>query len=123
VFGRAAGAAAAAKRSKPNAQRSRHCRRTPATIALAAPRPLPQRQGQGTTTAKLRATHAEGHAGTAAVFRTGETLQAGAEPASHEVHRRHRRHRDLRTVRMVWNTDLIETLEFDNLIVAGRGDR
>ncbi|MGI8839312.1 MAG: succinate dehydrogenase flavoprotein subunit, partial [Caulobacteraceae bacterium] len=50
----------------------------------------------------------------AAVFRTGETLQSGAERLDAIQARR----RDLHVTDrgLIWNTDLVETLEFENLI-------
>jgi succinate dehydrogenase / fumarate reductase flavoprotein subunit len=69
----------------------------------------------GTPTAKLRATMQKAMQEDCAVFRTGETLQSGVKRIG-EV---------LSAVSdicvtdrgLIWNTDLIETLEFDNLIV------
>jgi len=50
-----------------------------------------------------------------AVFRTGETLQSGVKRVA-EVHAAMS---DLKVSdrSLIWNSDLIETLEFDNLIV------
>ena len=50
-----------------------------------------------------------------AVYRTGETLQEGSK-LIHEVWKGKD---DLRTTdrSLIWNSDLIETMEFDNLIV------
>ena len=49
-----------------------------------------------------------------AVFRTGETLETGVQRIA-DVHRKAA---DIKVVDrgMIWNTDLMETLEFDNLI-------
>ncbi|MBI1404632.1 MAG: succinate dehydrogenase flavoprotein subunit [Caulobacter sp.] len=51
----------------------------------------------------------------AAVFRTGETLQSGVERIDNVIARRG----DIKVSDrgMVWNTDLMETLEFDNLVI------
>ena len=50
----------------------------------------------------------------AAVFRTGETLSSGLE----RINAVYRRRAELKTTDrgMIWNTDLVETLELDNLI-------
>jgi succinate dehydrogenase / fumarate reductase flavoprotein subunit len=50
----------------------------------------------------------------AAVFRTGETLEDGVR----EIRDLHHRTRDIKVTDrgLIWNTDLVETLEFDNLI-------
>jgi succinate dehydrogenase / fumarate reductase flavoprotein subunit len=50
-----------------------------------------------------------------AVYRTGETLQAGKE----RIHAVWRGSEDVRVTdrSLIWNSDLIETLEYDNLIV------
>ena len=74
------------------------------------------RHAKGATpTAKLRAAMQKAMQEDCAVFRTGETLESGV-----------RRIRDvaggladigIQDRGMIWNTDLIETLEFDNLIV------
>jgi succinate dehydrogenase / fumarate reductase flavoprotein subunit len=63
----------------------------------------------------------------AAVFRTGETLAAGLERLAKVQAAR----ADIRVTDrgMIWNTDLVETLEFENLIgqaivtVAGAANR
>jgi succinate dehydrogenase / fumarate reductase flavoprotein subunit len=63
----------------------------------------------------------------AAVFRTGETLDQGVR----EIRDIHGQVRDIRVSDrgLIWNTDLLETLEFDNLIaqafvtVAGAANR
>jgi succinate dehydrogenase / fumarate reductase flavoprotein subunit len=69
----------------------------------------------GTPTAKLRAQMQRAMQDDAAVFRTGETLEAGSKKinaiwrGSDDIHVTDRS--------LVWNSDLIETLEFDNLII------
>jgi succinate dehydrogenase / fumarate reductase flavoprotein subunit len=54
----------------------------------------------------------------AAVFRTGETLQSGVERLS-EIWKRSR---DIGVTDrgLIWNTDLVETLEYDNLIAQAQ---
>ncbi len=69
----------------------------------------------GTSTAKLRATMQKAMQEDCAVFRTGETLQSGVKRMAEvlggvsDI--------SIQDRGMIWNTDLIETLEFDNLIV------
>jgi succinate dehydrogenase / fumarate reductase flavoprotein subunit len=61
------------------------------------------------------------------VFRTGETLESGQRRLAEVQAKR----RDIKVVDrgMIWNTDLVETLEFENLIgqaivtVAGAANR
>jgi succinate dehydrogenase / fumarate reductase flavoprotein subunit len=69
----------------------------------------------GTPTAQLRDRMQRTMQSNCAVFRTGEVLEEG-KTLIHEVWRGTA---DIRTTdrSLVWNTDLIETLEFDNLIV------
>jgi succinate dehydrogenase / fumarate reductase flavoprotein subunit len=61
------------------------------------------------------------------VFRTGETLQSGVKRLA-DVHAK-RPEIKIADRGMIWNTDLVETLEFDNLIgqaivtVAGAANR
>jgi succinate dehydrogenase / fumarate reductase flavoprotein subunit len=67
-----------------------------------------------TTTASLRLAMQKAMQEDVAVFRTGETLQSG-------VDRMAQVHKDMADISvadrgLVWNTDLLETLEFDNLI-------
>ena len=51
----------------------------------------------------------------AAVFRTGETLENGKKRIARHLSR-HARDIGVSDRSMIWNTDLVETLEFDNLI-------
>ncbi len=69
----------------------------------------------GTPTAKLRATMQRAMQEDCAVFRTGETLESGVKRIAEVLGGV----ADISTQDrgMIWNTDLIETLEFDNLIV------
>ena len=68
-----------------------------------------------TPTAKLRAQMQRVMQDDAAVFRTGETLQAG----STKINALWKGVDDISVTdrSLVWNSDLIETLEFDNLII------
>jgi succinate dehydrogenase / fumarate reductase flavoprotein subunit len=67
-----------------------------------------------TTTAALRLEMQRAMQEDAAVFRTGETLKTGVS----RLQAVHGKRADLKTVDrgMIWNTDLMETLEFDNLV-------
>ena len=69
----------------------------------------------GTPTAKLRAQMQRAMQDDAAVFRTGETLEAGSK----KINEIWRGVEDISVTdrSLVWNSDLIETLEFDNLII------
>ncbi len=69
----------------------------------------------GTPTAQLRARMQRVMQDDAAVFRTGETLQQGAT----KINQIWKDGEDIRVTdrSLVWNSDLIETLEYDNLIV------
>jgi succinate dehydrogenase / fumarate reductase, flavoprotein subunit len=69
----------------------------------------------GTPTAKLRAQMQRAMQDDAAVFRTGETLEAGSE----KINAIWKGVDDIAVTdrSLVWNSDLIETLEFDNLII------
>ncbi len=68
----------------------------------------------GTPTAKLRLSMQEAMQKDAAVFRTGETLKQGVEAldkiyaASSDI--------GIKDRGLIWNTDLVEALEYDNLI-------
>ncbi|MBB4658107.1 succinate dehydrogenase flavoprotein subunit [Parvularcula dongshanensis] len=68
----------------------------------------------GTPTAELRLAMQKVMQNNAAVFRTGETLEEGQT----EIRKVERGLPDIAVTdrTMVWNTDLVETLEFDNLI-------
>ena len=74
----------------------------------------------GTPTAKLREGMQHVMQNNCAVFRTGEVLQEG----QNLIHKVHGGIGDVATTdrSLVWNSDLIETLEFDNLIVQAVGD-
>ncbi|WOH51026.1 succinate dehydrogenase flavoprotein subunit [Bradyrhizobium sp. sBnM-33] len=69
----------------------------------------------GTPTAKLRDSMQHVMQNNCAVFRTGEILHEG----QNLIHKVHGGIGDIATTdrSLVWNSDLIETLEFDNLIV------
>jgi succinate dehydrogenase / fumarate reductase flavoprotein subunit len=73
------------------------------------------RHANGSTpTAKLRIDMQRAMQSDAAVFRTGETLDQGVE----KLRAIHAAGADIKTTDrgLIWNTDLIETLEYDNLI-------
>ncbi len=67
-----------------------------------------------TPTAKLRLEMQRAMQSDAAVFRTGETLDQGVA----KLRDIHARGHDIKTTDrgLIWNTDLVETLEYDNLI-------
>jgi succinate dehydrogenase / fumarate reductase flavoprotein subunit len=67
-----------------------------------------------TPTAKLRGEMQRAMQSDAAVFRTGQTLAEGVA----KLRDIHARGADIQTTDrgMIWNTDLVETLEYDNLI-------
>src|ERR1700692_4111114 len=69
----------------------------------------------GTSTAKLRDSMQHVMQSNCAVFRTGEVLNEG----HNLIHKVHSGISDIGVtdLSLVWNSDLIETLEFDNLIV------
>jgi succinate dehydrogenase / fumarate reductase, flavoprotein subunit len=69
----------------------------------------------GTPTAKLRAQMQRAMQDDAAVFRTGKTLQEG----SNKINAIWKASEDIKVTdrSLIWNSDLIETLEFDNLII------
>jgi succinate dehydrogenase / fumarate reductase flavoprotein subunit len=68
----------------------------------------------GTPTARLRLEMQTAMQEDAAVFRTGESLQSGVE----RLQKVHDQRGDLAVSDrgLVWNTDLVETLEFENLV-------
>ena len=69
----------------------------------------------GTPTAKLRENMQLVMQNNCAVFRTGEVLQEGTD----QIHKVHAGISDVSVAdrSLTWNSDLIETLEFDNLVV------
>jgi succinate dehydrogenase / fumarate reductase flavoprotein subunit len=68
----------------------------------------------GSSTAEMRAAMQKAMQQDAAVFRTGETLEQGKKA----VHSIYDGIKDIKISdrSMIWNSDLVETLEFDNLI-------
>jgi succinate dehydrogenase / fumarate reductase flavoprotein subunit len=68
----------------------------------------------GTTTAALRLEMQKAMQEDVAVFRTGETLTTGV----HRIEKVRQKAADIAVTDrgMIWNTDLVETLEFDNLL-------
>ncbi|MAM96054.1 succinate dehydrogenase flavoprotein subunit [Parvibaculum sp.] len=112
VFGRAAGLRAA-ELVKPG-QRQPELQSGSGEMAIA--RLDKYRNAKGSTpTAELRLQMQRAMQEDVAVFRTGETLQSGVKRVA-EVHAAKS---DLKVSdrSLIWNSDLIETLEFDNLIV------
>ncbi len=112
VFGRAA-ALRCAEKLTPNAKQPD----LPANSAdLALSRLDHYRYSSGgTPTAKLRDNMQRVMQNNCAVFRTGEVLNEGKDL----IHKVHNGIKDIAVSdrSLVWNSDLIETLEFDNLIV------
>jgi succinate dehydrogenase / fumarate reductase flavoprotein subunit len=111
VFGRAAGLRAGEIVDKASA--------TPPASAAEDQRHLARfdrfRHASGSTpTAELRLSMQRAMQEDAAVFRTGETLAQGVQ----RIQTVFRASDDIRTTDrgLIWNTDLVETLEYDNLI-------
>jgi succinate dehydrogenase / fumarate reductase flavoprotein subunit len=109
VFGRAAGLRCASD-LKPHApaRRRRMLRQGAGHVAL---RPL--RHANGGTPTAICAPHAAVMQEDAAVFRTGETLKRGRQ-----AHGRVWGELDIKVTdrSLIWNSDLVETLELDNLM-------
>jgi len=111
VFGRAAGLRAAATTEAG----ARQPELSPDTAQGHIDRMDRFRNASGSTpTAKLRLTMQEAMQETCAVFRTGETLTEGVD----RIAALHTAAKDISVSDrgMIWNTDLVETLEFDNLL-------
>jgi succinate dehydrogenase / fumarate reductase flavoprotein subunit len=111
VFGRAAGLRAGEVVDKASAVPAATAAHTEAHLA----RLDRFRHASGNTpTAKLRGEMQRAMQSDAAVFRTGETLAQGVAT----LRDIHARGADIQTTDrgMIWNTDLVETLEYDNLI-------
>ncbi|MGE0532688.1 MAG: succinate dehydrogenase flavoprotein subunit [Hyphomonadaceae bacterium] len=111
VFGRAVGQRCAEK-LKPNASQ-------PSLAANAADDHLARfdkfrNANGGTPTARLREKMQRTMQETCAVYRTGETLQEGVQ----RMEKVWAEAPDVKVTdrSMIWNTDLVETLEFDNLL-------
>ncbi len=68
----------------------------------------------GASTAKLRATMQKAMQEDCAVFRTGETLRSGVKRVAEVI--TGIPDISVKDRGMIWNTDLVETLEFDNLV-------
>jgi succinate dehydrogenase / fumarate reductase flavoprotein subunit len=111
VFGRAAGL-----RAKELVQPNSPHKELPATVVQAHLDRLDTfRYADGQTpVAKLRLSMQEAMQKDAAVFRTGETLQEGVKHLG-EIHAASK-DLGIKDRGMIWNTDLIEALEYDNLI-------
>jgi succinate dehydrogenase / fumarate reductase flavoprotein subunit len=112
VFGRAA-ALRCAEKLTPNGKQPE----LPADSAAKAVARLDhyRHASGGTPTAKLRDSMQHVMQNNCAVFRTGEVLQEG----QNLIHRVHSGISDISVTdrSLTWNSDLVETLEFDNLIV------
>src|SRR5438876_2428692 len=112
VFGRAA-ALRCAEKLTPNGNQPE----LPATSADKALDRLDhfRHASGGTPTAKLRDSMQHVMQNNCAVFRTGEVLQDG----QNLIHKVHSAISDISVTdrSLTWNSDLVETLEFDNLIV------
>ena len=111
VFGRAAGLRCA-ETIKPN-ERQPDLPKDSADKALSRLDHLRYANG-GTPTAVLRARMQEVMQTNCAVFRTGEVLEEGSK----KIHEVVAGVPDIKVTdrSLIWNTDLVETLEFDNLI-------
>ncbi len=113
VFGRAA-----AKRCEeiltPKSDKQPELPKDPRRPVAVAPRPDSCYAAGSTPTAQLRAKMQQTMQNYCAVFRTGEVLQQGSK-LIHEVFDGAA---DIRTTdrSLIWNSDLVETLEFANLI-------
>jgi succinate dehydrogenase / fumarate reductase flavoprotein subunit len=68
----------------------------------------------GTPTAELRLEMQRVMQSNCAVFRTGEVLREGVDLLEKTLQRRHDLHVSDRS--MIWNSDLVESLELDNLL-------
>jgi succinate dehydrogenase / fumarate reductase flavoprotein subunit len=111
VFGRAAGLRCA-ETVKP-ARSSRTCRNS---ADLAHPRSTSSATPRAARRLRLlRDKMQRTMQSDCAVFRTGETLEAGHKAIARGLGRHHRCRRPPDRS-LIWNSDLIETLEFDNLI-------
>ena len=111
VFGRAA-ALRAAEIVKPD-EKPRELRKDSADMALSRLDAARYAKG-GASTAELRLRMQKIMQNNCAVFRTGEVLEEGCKLIREVYDARG----DIRTTdrSLIWNSDLIETLEFDNLI-------
>jgi succinate dehydrogenase / fumarate reductase flavoprotein subunit len=111
VFGRAAGLRAAETVKPGDSQRELKAEQTDGHLARLD---RYRNADGGTLTAELRLEMQRAMQEDAAVFRTGETLQSGVE----RIAAVHAKRADLKVVDrgLVWNSDLVETLELDNLI-------
>ncbi len=113
VFGRAAGLRAAeiaegGRRASPTCPRTAPTSRSPASTASATPAATRRPPSCALDMQRVMQSHC-------AVFRTGETLAEGQRM----ILEAWRAGADARVTdrSLIWNSDLIETLEYDNLIV------
>ncbi len=111
------GASLRPRRSSP-ARRTGRCRRTPASSRPAGSTACATRKGERRT-AEIRLDMQRVMQNHAAVFRTGESLSEGVAEARRGVRRPSRTCRSSDRS-LVWNTDLVETLELDNLLGQAR---
>jgi succinate dehydrogenase / fumarate reductase flavoprotein subunit len=124
VFGRAAGMEAA--KQLEGVKTHHELPKNAGDEALARFDKMRNAQG-GTPTAVLRLAMQKAMQEDAAVFRTGESLEQGKRRIG-EIYAR-RGEIDIKDRSLIWNTDLVEALEFDNLIqqavvtVAGAANR
>jgi succinate dehydrogenase / fumarate reductase flavoprotein subunit len=111
VFGRAAGERAAQLVTP--SEKQQELPKNSADLALSRLDRLRHASG-GTPTADLRLNMQRTMQNNCAVFRTGEVLEEGSKL----IHDVWRSAADVRVSdrSLIWNTDLVETLEFDNLI-------
>jgi succinate dehydrogenase / fumarate reductase flavoprotein subunit len=115
VFGRAAGhrlegTDQAGHRARAELPKDSADSRSDASITSATPSGASSPDGRSARREMQRTMQAN-----AAVFRTDEVLVEGKAKLD-PVYARMQRHRRQPTARLIWNTDLIETLELDNLI-------
>ena len=107
------GGAALRRRSSSRARATPSCRRSSADLALSRLDKFRHASGS-TPTAQLRLKMQKIMQNNCAVFRTGEVLAEGVKL----IHETHAEVADIKVSdrSLIWNSDLIETLEFDNLI-------
>ncbi len=113
VFGRAAGLRAARDAEARRAP-ARAAARISADMALQPARQVPLRQGRRRRRRRCGSHMQRIMQSNCAVFRTGEVLEEGRA----KIHQAWRAGEDVAVTdrSLIWNSDLIETLEYDNLI-------
>ncbi|MCK7475191.1 MAG: hypothetical protein MZV49_20585 [Rhodopseudomonas palustris] len=115
VFGRAA-ALRCAEIVKPRRRRSSRCRQDAGDCARRPPRPLPQRQRRRAAPRELRLEMQQRHAERRRGVPHRRVARTKACRSSPQVHRVVRATCSVSDRSLIWNTDLIETLELDNLL-------